>query len=90
MAGIIRDKLVGFDPLSTSCKYQVTYRYFFKNKTSDLPNVTPMCSKWFNDVLQEHWVANDNVQYLIREIHEVAEQDISNPRCEIILEELPC
>lgn len=70
-------------------QYQVTYEYFYKNITSDLPNVTPMCSKWVNDTLQElKLVPNDNVKYLIKEIHEVGEQSKDNPRCEITITEI--
>jgi Holliday junction resolvase RusA-like endonuclease len=48
-----------------------------------------MCSKWVNDTLQTNeLISNDNVQYLVREIHEVAEQDRENPRCEITIKEI--
>ena len=69
--------------------YEITYVYYYKNSTSDLPNVTPMCSKWINDVLQSLGkVPNDNVKYLIREIHEVGGKDVDNPRAEITIQEI--
>jgi TorA maturation chaperone TorD len=66
--------------------YEVEYRYYYKNPSSDLPNVTPMASKWLNDVLQSVGkVTNDNVKYLIKETHMVVEQDKENPRVEITI-----
>lgn len=71
-------------------KYKVTYNYFYKNAASDMTNVTPMCSKWINDALQENnIVINDNVKYLVEEIHKVAGVDKDNPRCEVLIEEVP-
>lgn len=82
---LIKDQLQGIVPISG--QYRVTYKYFYKNATSDLPNVTPMCSKWVNDTLQDlKLVTNDNVKYLIEEIHQVVEQDRENPRCIVIIE----
>ena len=69
-------------------RYRITYTYYYKNITSDLPNVTSMCSKWVNDVLQEkEIVPNDTVQYLLEETHKVGGLDKNNPRCEVIIEE---
>ena len=69
--------------------YEITYVYYYKNSASDLPNVTPMCSKWVNDVLQSLGkVTNDNVQFLQREVHEVGGKDRDNPRVEITLKEV--
>ena len=80
------ENLVKDYPVLTG-RYKVTYTYFFRNKTSDLPNVTPMTSKWVNDTLQSlKLVANDNVQYLVQEIHNVGEQDRDNPRVEVLIE----
>lgn len=69
--------------------YEIEYTYYYKNSTSDLPNVTPMCSKWVNDVLQDLGkVTNDNVKYLTKEIHQVGGKDALNPRCEITIKEV--
>jgi len=69
-------------------KYVVEYTYYYKTKTSDMPNVTPMCSKWLNDALQHlKLVENDNVQYLVEEVHRVGGYDKDNPRCEILIKE---
>lgn len=81
--GLIKEQLENTD-LKISDQYKVKYKYYYKNSTSDLANVTPMCSKWLNDVLQEMGIVqNDNVKYLIEETHQVAGQDKLNPRCEI-------
>jgi Holliday junction resolvase RusA-like endonuclease len=73
--------------ISIPGEYQITYTYFYKNSSSDMTNVTPMCSKWINDALQALGVViNDNVQYLVKEVHLVAGVDKENPRCEIIIE----
>lgn len=83
---LITPMVATLDPIET--KYQVLYTYHYKNASSDLPNVTPMCSKWLNDTLQLlNKVPNDNVKFLVREIHEVGSQDKDNPRCEITISE---
>lgn len=81
------------DQLSTTNieldKYSVKYEYFYKNGASDMSNVTPMCSKWINDTLQEmKIVKNDNVKHLVKETHVVADQDKDNPRCEVTIEKV--
>lgn len=81
---LIKEQLKDVIPLLG--KYKVAYNYYYKTSSSDLANVTPMCSKWVNDVLQEqNIVPNDNVNYLVEETHKVATQDKTNPRCEIII-----
>ena len=48
-----------------------------------------MCSKWVNDTLQDlKLVENDNVKYLVEEVHRVVDQDRINPRCIVIIEEV--
>jgi Holliday junction resolvase RusA-like endonuclease len=80
---LIKEQLVG-NTTAVPNQYKVSYSYYYKNGASDLANVTPMCSKWVNDVLQElDIVQNDNVKYLVGETHEVAAQDKENPRVEI-------
>lgn len=82
---LIKEQLKG-QSTSIIGQYEVIYTYYYRNSISDLPNVTPMCSKWVNDVLQElNIVQNDNVQYLVREVHEVGGQDRENPRAEILI-----
>ena len=67
-------------------KYSVDYIYYYKSLVSDMSNVTPMVSKWVNDCLQEaKLVPNDNVKYLVRELHIVGGQDRDNPRVEVIV-----
>lgn len=66
--------------------YSVEYKYYYKSAVSDMSNVTPMASKWVNDCLQEaKLVPNDNVKYLVRELHTVETQDKLNPRVEVII-----
>ena len=84
---LIKKEVKDKAPIVTS--YSVTYEYYYKNKSSDLPNVTTMTSKWVNDTLQElKLVPNDNVQYLVQELHKVAGQDTINPRIEIVIKEI--
>lgn len=81
---LISNMLTPFDKLEG--QYSATYTYFYKNPTSDLPNVGPMVSKWVNDVLQElDIVSNDNVQFLTEEIYRVGGCDKLNPRVEVTL-----
>ena len=70
-------------------QYKMTYTYFYKNKSSDLMNVVSLMSKFTNDALQEYGVVfNDNVQYCVKEVALVGEQDVDIPRCEILVEEV--
>ena len=79
-SSLIKEQLK--DALPINDKYSIKYEYFYKNASSDMPNVTAMCSKWVNDVLQElNIVPNDNVQYLVEELHRARIQDKNNPRC---------
>jgi hypothetical protein len=81
--GLIKDQLTGNTVLIPS-KYKVSYSYYYKNAASDLANVTPMCSKWVNDVLQELGIVqNDNVKFLVEETHKAVAQDKENPRVTI-------
>lgn len=82
---IIEKSIENYTPLTG--QYKVTYTYYYRNKSSDLSNVTPMTSKWVNDSLQTlGFVANDNVQYLVEELHKVGEHDSLNPRVEVLIE----
>ena len=64
-------------------KYQVRYRYFYKNVLSDAPNVIAAVDKMFVDALQAEGVLEqDNVKYYVGCVWEVAEQDRNNPRVE--------
>jgi hypothetical protein len=80
---LIEDQLVGNTTVIPD-KYKVSYSYYYKNSASDLANVTPMCSKWVNDVLQDlNIVQNDNVKFLVEETHKAIAQDRENPRVDI-------
>ena len=86
MSDLIANQLNPFDVLEG--KYQVIYTYHYKNPSSDMPNVTPMASKWLNDTLQESGIVkNDNVQFLVEEIHRVGTKDTINPRVEITIKD---
>lgn len=62
---------------------RVIYKLYYKNITSDLPNWTSMVSKFFLDSLQKEWcIPDDNVQWVVSEYTDVAEQDRENPRIE--------
>lgn len=70
-------------------KYKVYYKLYYSNPTSDMPNITSVMSKFLNDAIQElGLVKNDNVKFLVREVHEVVGEDKENPRCEIIIKEV--
>ena len=70
-------------------KYVVNYKLFYKSLACDMPNITAMMSKFVNDAIQElGLVKNDNVKFLVREVHEVGGQDKENPRCEIVIKEI--
>lgn len=75
------------DAVPLTGTYKVTYTYHYRNKSSDLSNVTPMTSKWVNDALQAlNLVTNDNVQYLVEEVHKVGRHDSLNPCVEVLIE----
>lgn len=70
-------------------KYEVHYKLYYKSSVCDMPNITSMMSKFLNDAIQElGLVKNDNVKFLIREVHEVGGEDKKNPRCEIVIKEV--
>ena len=69
--------------------YQVKYTYFYKDRRSDLGNVTSVIDKFFNDALQELGIVeNDNVEFFRRSVDEVGALDKENPRMEIEVEEI--
>ena len=70
-------------------KYEVHYKLYYKSSACDMPNITAMMSKFLNDAIQElGLVKNDNVKFLVREVHEVVGEDKENPRCEIVIKEI--
>lgn len=82
-----RDMLI--NRMLVDIKYEVHYKLFYKSSACDMPNITAMMSKFVNDAVQElGLVKNDNVKFLVREVHEVGGQDKDNPRCEIIIKEI--
>jgi Holliday junction resolvase RusA-like endonuclease len=67
-------------------KYELAFKYYYKNVTSDLDNVCAMANKHFNDAAQAFGlVENDNVKHCIKSCYYVAEQDKENPRIEIFV-----
>lgn len=82
-----RDKTI--NRMLVDIKYEVHYKLFYKSSVCDMPNITSMMSKFVNDAIQElGLVKNDNVKYLVREVHEVGGEDKENPRCEITIKEV--
>lgn len=70
-------------------KYEVHYKLYYRSTMCDMPNITAMMSKFVNDTIQElGLVKNDNVKFLVREVHQVAGIDKDNPRCEITIKEI--
>ncbi len=70
-------------------KYQVRYRYFYKNSGSDLENVASVIGKFMNDALKELGIiVDDSVKYLVNSQLIVDSCDKKNPRMEIEVEEI--
>lgn len=68
---------------------RVTYTLYYKNSRSDMMNVIAIIDKYLMDALQEmKIIENDNVKNYIECVSRVAGEDRSNPRVEIIVEEL--
>lgn len=76
-------------PLNISfTTYQVTYKYYYKSKVSDLPNVTALASKFLNDSLKEAAIVpDDNINFLKKETCIIGGYDKINPRIEVIIGE---
>lgn len=76
-------------PLNISfTTYQVTYKYYYKSKVSDLPNVTALASKFLNDSLKEAAIVpDDNINFLKKETCIIGGYDKKNPRIEVIIGE---
>ena len=61
-------------------QYTVSYHYNYKSKTSDLPNVCALASKYLNDALKaKDLIEDDNVQYLVGEQYYVGLEDKEDP-----------
>lgn len=87
MTELITIQLKNMSPIKG--QYSVTYRYYYKNEASDLPNVGPLSSKYLLDTLQLlKLVQNDNVKYLKEEHYYAVAKDINNPRIEATITEL--
>ena len=72
-----------------SGKYQVRYRYFYKNSGSDLENVASVIGKFLNDALKELGIiVDDSVKYLVNSQLIVDSCDKQNPRMEIEVQEI--
>lgn len=72
------------DPLPEFTHYQASYIYHYKSKTSDLPNVCALTSKYVNDALKTKGVIpDDNVQYLKKETYLVGSYNKLDPHVEV-------
>lgn len=81
---IVADKLSEFEKIDG--KFKVRYVYFYKNSSSDAPNVVSQIEKVFLDAIQEiGLVENDNVKFHTAASWKVGGEDKINPRVEIIL-----
>lgn len=66
--------------------YEVAYVYNYKSKSSDLLNVGALMSKYFLDAAQKAGtVAEDNVQYCLKESFYVGVQNKENPSVDIFI-----
>jgi hypothetical protein len=66
--------------------YEVAFKYYYRNPTSDLMNVCGLTSKHFNDAAEKYGlIENDNVKFCKKECAYVAEQDKENPRVEVFI-----
>jgi len=67
-------------------KYEVAFKYYYKNGSSDLMNVCGLASKHANDAFEKYGlIENDNVKHCVKECAYVGEQDKENPRVEIFV-----
>lgn len=77
----VKTKMTGF--------VKVSYNLYYKNSQSDLMNVISIIDKYLMDALQElELIENDNVKTYVECIIKVAGEDKTNPRVEIIVEEI--
>lgn len=68
---------------------RVRYNLYYKNSRMDLMNVISIIDKYLMDALQEmKIIENDNVKNYVECVSRVAGEDRTNPRVEIIVEEL--
>lgn len=64
--------------------YQAIYTYHYKSRTSDLPNVCALTSKYINDALKSKGlIPDDNVQYLKKETYLVGSHNKLDPHVEV-------
>jgi len=67
-------------------KYEVAFKYFYKNPSSDLMNVCGLASKHANDAFEKYGlIEKKNVKHCIKECAYVREQEKENPRVEIFV-----
>ena len=66
--------------------YEVAMKYYYKNKSSDLDNITSQMLKYANDAFQQYGlVENDNIKFCKRICSYVGDEDKDNPRVEIFI-----
>ena len=74
-----------FIPITTP--FKVHYTLYYKNPSCDGANIIALVEKIFLDFIQDiGLVPNDTVKYHYGSTWNIGEQDMLNPRCEIILE----
>ena len=80
-------KALNVKPIKGS--YELAFKYYYKNPTSDLGNVCGLASKHANDAFEIYGlIENDNVKHCKRECYYVADQDKDNPRVEIFVRQI--
>lgn len=68
--------------------YHITYAYNYRSKTSDLPNVCALASKYLNDAMKSlSLIEDDNIQYLKSENYFVGFEDKNDPHITAIISE---
>lgn len=81
---LVAEQMKEFEPIVG--QYRIYFTYYYKNSSSDMPNVRSLIEKYVLDGLIECGiVANDNVKHLIGEHSDVGGLDKENPRMEITI-----
>lgn len=84
---LVGNQLDGLTPIQG--QFRLTLSIYYKNLNCDGANIAALVEKVVLDALQEHnIIVNDNVNYHLGSTWSIAGQDKTNPRCEIIIEEV--
>jgi hypothetical protein len=84
---LVQELIGHLAPEEPMLSYKVSYKYYYKNRSTDLSNVCSLISKFVNDSFQElGFVVDDNVQHLREETFSVGGLDTTNPRVVVRLE----